>query len=109
MNVTYYLTIDKVLVHFGSEVRKVSYTDDALSLFQPAPFSFHLLFVVHSTAPFYVHDLLFLWPVQPVVPFLGLNHFALWHLQLQPFSSHSSYALCSIQQFSVCAPHDFCP
>jgi len=26
MNVTYYLTIDKVLVHFGSEVRKVSYT-----------------------------------------------------------------------------------
>jgi hypothetical protein len=25
MNVTYYLTIDKVLVHFGSEVRKVSY------------------------------------------------------------------------------------
>jgi len=28
MNVTYYLTIaiDEVLVHFGSEVRKVSYT-----------------------------------------------------------------------------------
>ena len=26
MNVTYYLTIDKVLVHFGSEVRKVSYS-----------------------------------------------------------------------------------
>ena len=26
MNVPYYLTIDKGLVHFGSEVRKVSYS-----------------------------------------------------------------------------------
>ena len=26
MNVPYYLTIEKGLVHFGSEVRKISYT-----------------------------------------------------------------------------------
>jgi hypothetical protein len=30
MNVPYYLTIDKGLVHFGSEVRKVSYREHDL-------------------------------------------------------------------------------
>jgi len=68
-------------------------------------FSFHLLFVVHSTAPFYAHDLLFLWPVQLAVPF---SAHVPWHLQLQLFCFHSFYAWCSIQQFSVCVPHDFC-
>ena len=65
-------------------------------------FSYHLTDIVHSTAPFYAHGLLFLWPSGP-------NHFALQHLQLRPFSSHSFCALCSTQQFSVCVPHDFCP
>ena len=92
-----------------SSLHLVTPFDDALHPFWPAPSSFHLLFVVHSTAPFYTHDLLFLWPVQPVEPFFGLNHIALWHLQLQPFSSHSFYTLCSTQQFSVCTPHNSCP
>ena len=43
MNVPYYLTIDKGLVHFGSEVRKISYK------FLSSPFFTNLL---HCLQPF---------------------------------------------------------
>ena len=42
MNVPYYLTIKKGLVHFGSEVRKISYTlSVSTSTFQSGGYSSH--------------------------------------------------------------------
>ena len=53
---------------------------DNLPVFLLALSSFHLADVVYSTTPFSAHAELGLWP--------GPDYFALWHLQLQPSSSH---------------------